>query len=675
LSQNKNEKAREPKSKLFVRIMAIILALLMVSGTIVSIILYLVSASFAYTPGNDPVRVGLMYGTGVTVGFETTAEHGFDFGTVDGTDQYLKLGQVTDTCVSVTCDANLAKSGRTYSKTSSTAPHVGGYHIEVNSDAASWQQNAAQYVAILAGFGINNAFPAYINNEYKIRIGQYATADSARSALSLIQSAGFLGNAQIVSPSSTAVSVINPYTDIIVFEYDCGGVSELGLCAVQPADGTTTYLVTPANNTYLGIFEFSRYINGNTDGVALTNIVTVDDYVRGVLPWEINNTWPLESQKAFAVTVRSFALSMRGRHETAYGFDLCNGTHCQAYMGENRVNDTVKQAVSETSGMVIKYNGSIARTYYSAVTGGSTVGIDAAWGGNTDTYPYLKAIPTPWEKYSEHSKGSWVVEVSPTQLLNTLRKAGHTNLGGAIANVVVDKYADNSFYAYSITFTDTYGNTATIKKSDTIRTTLSDYIRSANFIVTKAGGTVEVKDYVLPEDFGGSSVSQTPSSTVVSASQVLETEGVHIISSGGLFVTEIEGSVNITSSEEGAHNVTYLNALMVVTEDGYYNYDMQAENQRYYDSAFTSTLPGLPELTLPTPSKTPASYTAMMENMKTSTTLVTAEGTPGNFIFVGRGWGHGVGLSQWGVKDLANLGFTYDNILTAYFPGTVIEHY
>jgi stage II sporulation protein D len=54
---------------------------------------------------------------------------------------------------------------------------------------------------------------------------------------------------------------------------------------------------------------------------------------------------------------------------------------------------------------------------------------------------------------------------------------------------------------------------------------------------------------------------------------------------------------------------------------------------------------------------------------------VTAEGKAGNFVFIGRGWGHGVGLSQYGAKSLAELGYDYKTILTTYLPGTSPVNY
>lgn len=47
----------------------------------------------------------------------------------------------------------------------------------------------------------------------------------------------------------------------------------------------------------------------------------------------------------------------------------------------------------------------------------------------------------------------------------------------------------------------------------------------------------------------------------------------------------------------------------------------------------------------------------------------------GKFIFMGKGSGHGVGLSQWGAKGMAEAGMSYKAILKHYYPGTKIEKY
>jgi len=43
------------------------------------------------------------------------------------------------------------------------------------------------------------------------------------------------------------------------------------------------------------------------------------------------------------------------------------------------------------------------------------------------------------------------------------------------------------------------------------------------------------------------------------------------------------------------------------------------------------------------------------------------------FLFEGRGWGHGVGMSQWGAARMGELGYTTEQILSFYYPGTEIK--
>src|SRR5580765_1926915 len=42
------------------------------------------------------------------------------------------------------------------------------------------------------------------------------------------------------------------------------------------------------------------------------------------------------------------------------------------------------------------------------------------------------------------------------------------------------------------------------------------------------------------------------------------------------------------------------------------------------------------------------------------------------FVITGRGWGHGVGMPQWGAYGYAPHGFTYDRILAHFYPGTTL---
>ncbi|MCL2157872.1 MAG: SpoIID/LytB domain-containing protein, partial [Oscillospiraceae bacterium] len=53
---------------------------------------------------------------------------------------------------------------------------------------------------------------------------------------------------------------------------------------------------------------------------------------------------------------------------------------------------------------------------------------------------------------------------------------------------------------------------------------------------------------------------------------------------------------------------------------------------------------------------------------------IKAYASGNDFVFDGRGWGHGVGLSQWGMQDMAEAGVSYDAILKTFYTGTSIEN-
>ncbi|MCG7285433.1 DUF4214 domain-containing protein [Cellulomonas sp. ACRRI] len=125
----------------------------------------------------------------------------------------------------------------------------------------------------------------------------------------------------------------------------------------------------------------------NTGSSQITvNRVTIDDYLRSVVPSESPSSWGnagggrgMHALRAQAVAARSYALS-GGTAAT-----ICDTTTCQVYNGAFRQTDagvvttveqaTTSQAVAETSGQVRRSgNGAIARTEFSSSTGGWTAG-------------------------------------------------------------------------------------------------------------------------------------------------------------------------------------------------------------------------------------------------------------------------------------------------------------
>jgi stage II sporulation protein D len=51
---------------------------------------------------------------------------------------------------------------------------------------------------------------------------------------------------------------------------------------------------------------------------------------------------------------------------------------------------------------------------------------------------------------------------------------------------------------------------------------------------------------------------------------------------------------------------------------------------------------------------------------------VAPAGSGALFLVTGHGYGHGVGMGQWGAQGYAQQGYSYDEILAAYYPGTTL---
>ncbi|MBQ9940933.1 MAG: SpoIID/LytB domain-containing protein [Clostridia bacterium] len=91
------------------------------------------------------------------------------------------------------------------------------------------------------------------------------------------------------------------------------------------------------------------------------------------------------------------------------------------------------------------------------------------------------------------------------------------------------------------------------------------------------------------------------------------------------------------------------------------------------NSAFDTILPQASYSVLTSSGEDSVNFSDNLHAITSSGTLpVTADSS---LQIIGKGHGHGVGLSQYGAKDMADLGYTYDQILYAYFPGTVITNY
>ena len=156
------------------------------------------------------------------------------------------------------------------------------------------------------------------------------------------------------------------------------------------------------------------------------NEVDVEEYLRGVVPYEIGKLdssrfSALESQ---AVAARTYAYKHFGSRESM-GFDVYADTKDQVYKGLASATPLTDSAVKATAGIVMTYGGEFIIAYYHSTCGGETETL-ATW--ERPDLPYLQSKPdlredgTPWCSESGYSK--WERKFSEKELESLVKKNG-----------------------------------------------------------------------------------------------------------------------------------------------------------------------------------------------------------------------------------------------------------
>ena len=442
------------------------------------------------------VAVGVRYGSSAYPLHSMTSPYGFVFGEAEITrteHNFIPLYTIEESDIAAVVDTNLTIGYQSCEiATSESTTDIGGYHVEITNSSRNVWDNLGDLQVIFAS-QFDHVFPAYINGQKTIRIGSYPNYSSASAAAAAVGAVLDDFTISVASPSSEGVCFLNSDFDTILFEYSgeegfCGGV-----CARQIAGADYSYLYYSRNSClYDGVFCFKRYLSDAAEeGLSMINLVRMQEYVEGVIPNEISNTWPIECLRAFALMVRSFAIANINRHYSAYGFDVCSSSCCQVYQGRKQVNDTVIEAVRSTRNEILVCGDTIVESAYSSSQGGYTVGSQYVWGGSL---PYLVNQPTPWEDYSDVRNGLWTAEITEKELATAFKNAGYSTIKG---NRIVDfsyQTSDDSPYLYSFTGIDEKGNSATATRAAKVKSLFGSTVKSSNFTIAKGELTYTYTD-------------------------------------------------------------------------------------------------------------------------------------------------------------------------------------
>ena len=178
-------------------------------------------------------------------------------------------------------------------------------------------------------------------------------------------------------------------------------------------------------NPYRGMLTFS--VTGNT--MTAVNVIGLEEYLYGVVPSEMPQSYETEALKAQAVAARTYAMTKLGAH-TGSGYQLCDGTNCQVYKGYRNEAAPTTAAIDATAGEVACYNGSPIEAVFSTSSGGYTENSENVWYA---AVPYLRAVP----EIGEYNNNAWTKTLTLDELTNLLETKGE-DIGSA-EDIVITK--------------------------------------------------------------------------------------------------------------------------------------------------------------------------------------------------------------------------------------------
>lgn len=426
------------------------------------------------------------------------------------------------------------------------------------------------------------------------------------------------------------------------FHYSVSGTNAKFMAAGNTAG---IQLVERSKRTYRGNLELSG-LNGS---LAVINEVPLEQYLYAVVGGEVSSSWPEEALKAQAVAARSYALAQGNRFDVASVVDT---TLSQVYNGIGAEAPVIIKAVDATAGEVLKSGGKVIEAVFSSNSGGVTADPSEVWGNGGTTFVS-------------------VASAEDAAAVGTSKKWYYLLL-------------DNGASGYA--------------REDNIKLTGS---KTAAGLAMATASTKDVNIRPLP--IIESSVSPTgklnPGDNAVVLNQVFESGSYSWIkgpySSADLLKSLSGKTSNPLPSSIISLQVTQRGPSGRVTQIKANGEILQVK----YPDLFRSALGGLPSTLfdiVPAGSYTVLGAGGTMSTVSNSQNAgvisasgkVTAIGSgtvvmgadassrvvtnsPG-FYFLGWGNGHGLGMSQWGVKGMADKGYDYKEILQHYFNNVTI---
>lgn len=516
------------------------------------------------------INVGLNYGSSMfhNINIKSKSSTEIVFKAVDDTDEVISFSNPIDLSFRKDLYYNIndgdIKKIQFIKAVKYYGELIGPYHIQIGNKYPDYNSAKAALPSIVEVLG--DAYLVY-DKGWKIWSQLYLDKNQCIEQIKAMEKSLPDAGYTVIEPDDNRIQVVDSYSGKVIFLYTG---KEMKIIA---KDQDKDPVLLEYNGTkYRGNIILKIQEDGS---IGVINRILFDYYLYSVVASESSPSWPIEALKAQAVAARNYAMLNIGKHEKN-GYNLCNTQHCQVYKGYDKEHKNTNEAVEQTKGKLLLYEGEIAQTFYHSSSGGHTENSENIW---SEMIPYIRGVEDSYSFGSPND--NWVAELEK--------------------EVISDKLIENSINIGEVI--------------DIVPLEFSEYgrVKKIGFIGSK-NSTILEKEKIR---------------------YVLGTSNIKSI----WYDVKTESDINIFDMNKNDVIIKKPNGLNILSASG---------------------------LTKINPNDKSIIIKGLFNSKQYNV-------VPDKYIFTGKGWGHGLGMSQYGAKGMAEKGYSYGEILEYYYKGTKVQ--
>lgn len=293
----------------------------------------------------------------------------------------------------------------------------------------------------------------------------------------------------------------------------------------------------------------------------------------------------------------------------AYGYDMDDNQNSQVYRGFISEKESTNEAVDETKGEMIYYKDKLIQAFYHSTSGGSTENSENVWSASL---PYAVGVEDEFSNRSGSPYTEWQKSYKKDEIVKKLNDDGKNVK--ELYSIEIIKVSNNNRVMECIFLTDIGEIVYYKEQARLLLGLMSSWFSIEN-------GSV----FYFTNEF--------------TYDNKVKEEVENVPSRGGILdsITERENEVEEVQKTENKLDTGSVLGKYVIAASG--------------------------------TKKLAQEKISVISSKGVSMFDINAS----DYNFQGRGWGHGIGMSQYGAKQMAAEGYTYNEILEHYYTGVTIK--